>query len=172
MQFFWSPFLKIGITFSCFKISEKTTDEKDKLIRPDIGLEEHILISLRIVVVPGLTVLYVFSVLRMSSTSSSVVGDKKKEFLFEFFKYDWKDLGVYGILLTRFFPNWYEEVIKMVWNSKIICYSFIVNTQACIVGRVFVFQVNYWPNALPRFLRIFFIILKKWLLILFFGYPC
>ena len=105
MQFFWSPFLKIGITFSCFKISEKATDEKDKLIRPDIGLEEHILISLRIVVVPGLTVLYVFSVLRMSSTSSSVVGDKKKEFLFEFFKYDWKDLGVYGILLTRFFPN-------------------------------------------------------------------
>ena len=64
MQFFWSPFLKIGITLSCFKISEKATDEKDKLIRPDIGLEEHILISLRIVVVPGLTVLYVFSVLR------------------------------------------------------------------------------------------------------------
>ena len=57
----------------------------------------------------------------------------------------------------------------MVWNSKNICYSFIVNTQTCIVGRVFVFHVNYWPNAVPRFLRIFFIILKKWLLILFFG---
>ena len=90
---------------ACFKISEKVPDEKDKLIRSDIGLDKHFLKSLRILVgtLPGPAILFVFSVLRMSSMSSFVVGDKKKEFLFEFVKYDWEDLGVLGILLTRFF---------------------------------------------------------------------
>ena len=37
-EFFWSPFLKIGITLTCFKISGKISDEKDKLIRSAIGL--------------------------------------------------------------------------------------------------------------------------------------
>ena len=84
LQFCWSPFLKIGITFACFKVSEKVPDEKDKLIRSDIGLDKHFLKSLRILVgtLPGPAVLYVFSVLKMSSASSFVVGDKKKEFSF------------------------------------------------------------------------------------------
>lgn len=49
--------------------------------------------------------MFIFSVLRMSSTSSFIVGDKKKEFSFELFKYESKDLGVLGILLTMFFAT-------------------------------------------------------------------
>ena len=41
LQLFWSPFLKIGITLACFKISGKVPDEEDKLIRLDIGLDKH-----------------------------------------------------------------------------------------------------------------------------------
>ena len=37
-EFFWSPFLKIGITLTRFKIYGKISGEKDKLIRSDIGL--------------------------------------------------------------------------------------------------------------------------------------
>ena len=90
--------------------------EKNILIRLDIVLDKHFLKSLKILVgtLPGSAALFVFSVLRMSSKSSFVVGDKKKEFSFEYFKYEWKDLGVLGILLTIFFCNWYEEVIKTV----------------------------------------------------------
>ena len=70
----------------CFKISLKVPNEKDKLIRSDIGLDKHFLKSLRILVgtLPGPAVLYVFSVLKMSSMPSFVIGDKKKEFSFEF----------------------------------------------------------------------------------------
>ena len=108
------PFLKIGITSACFKISGKVPDEKDKVVRSDIGLDKLFLKSLRILVgtLPGPAVLFVFSVLRMSSTSSFVVGDKKKEFSFEFFKYEWKDLGVLGILLTRFFATDVKKLLK------------------------------------------------------------
>ena len=99
LQFCWSPFLKRGVTLTCFKISGKVPDEKVKLIRSDIGLDKHISKSLRILVgaLPGLAVLYVFSVRKMSSTSYFIVSDKKKEFSFEFFKYESKDLGVLGI---------------------------------------------------------------------------
>ena len=39
----------------------------------------------------------------MSSMSSYVSGDKRKEFKLEFFKYILKYLGVFRILLTRIF---------------------------------------------------------------------
>ena len=70
--------------------------------------------SLKILVgtLPGPAVLFVFSLLRMSPTSSFIVGDKKKEFSFEFFKYEWKDLGVSGILLTRFFATDLKKLLK------------------------------------------------------------
>ena len=99
---------------ACFKISGKVPDEKDKLIRSDIGLDKHFLKSLRILVgtLPGPAVLFVFSVLRMSSTSSFVVDDKEKEFSFEFFKYEWKDLGVLGILLTRYLGTDGKKLLK------------------------------------------------------------
>ena len=99
---------------TCFKISGKVPDEKDKLIRSDIGLDKHFLKSLRILVgtLPGPAVLFVFSVLRMSSTSSFVVDDKEKEFSFEFFKYEWKDLGVLGILLTRYLGTDGKKLLK------------------------------------------------------------
>ena len=114
LQFCWSPFLKIGITLACFKISGKVSDEKDKLLRSDIGLDKHFLKSLRILVgtLPGPAVLFVFSVLRMSSTSSFVVGDKKKEFLLEFFKYEWKNLGILGTLLTKFFATYVKKLLS------------------------------------------------------------
>ena len=114
MQFCCSPFLKIGITLACFKFSGKVPNEKDKLIRSDIGLDKHFLKSLRILVgaLPVPAVLYVFSVLRMSSMPSFVVGDKNEEFSFEFYKYDLKDLGVSGILLTRFFANDVKKLLK------------------------------------------------------------
>ena len=96
MQFCWPHFLKIGITLTCFKISGKVPYEEDELIRLDIGLEKHFLKSLRILVgtLPGPAILFVFSVLKMSSTPSFVVVYKKKEFLFECFTYEWKGLGV------------------------------------------------------------------------------
>ena len=80
------PFLKIGITSACFKISGKVPDEKDKVVRSDIGLDKLFLKSLRILVgtLPGPAVLFVFSVLRLSSTSSFAVGDKKKSFYLNF----------------------------------------------------------------------------------------
>ena len=70
--------------------------------------------SLRILVgtLNGPAFLFLFSVLRTSSTSSFVVGDKKKEFLLEFFKYEWKDLGVLGILLTRVFATDVKKSLK------------------------------------------------------------
>ena len=100
-------FLEVGITLACFKISWKVRDEKNKLISSDIGLDKRFLKSLRILVgtLPEPAILFVFSVLSMSSTSFFVEVDKKKEFSFEFFKYEWKDLGVLGILLTRIFCN-------------------------------------------------------------------
>ena len=57
---------------ACFKISGKVPDEKDKLIRLDIGLDKHFLKPLRMLegTLPGLAVLFVFSVLRMSSMFS------------------------------------------------------------------------------------------------------
>ena len=93
------------------------------MIRLDIGLDKHFLKFLRILVgtVPEPAVLFVFSVLRMSSMSSFVVSVKKKEFSFELFKYEWKDLGILGILLTRFFAadvkkllKWFETVRSSV----------------------------------------------------------
>ena len=129
MQFCWSPpFLKIGITLACFKISGKVPDEKDKLIRSDIGLDKHFLKSLRILVgtLPGPAVFYVFSVYRISSTFSFVVGDKKKEFTFEFFNYESKNLGVFGILLTRFFATDMKKLLKwfeIVRSSVIVSLS-------------------------------------------------
>ena len=98
----------------CFKISGEVLDEKDKLIRSDIALDKHFLKSSRILVgtLHGTAVLFVFSVLRMSSTSAFVVGDKKKEFWFEFFKYEWKDLDVLGILLTRLFATDVKKLLK------------------------------------------------------------
>ena len=111
-----------------FKISGKVPDEKDKLIRSDIGLDKHFLKSLRILVgtLPGPAVLFVFSVLRMSSTSYFGVGDKKKEFSFEIFKYELKDLGVLGILLTRFFATDVKKLLKwfeIVRSSVIVSLS-------------------------------------------------
>ena len=47
----------------------------------------------------------VVSVFRMSATSFFVVGDKKKEFWFEYFKYELKDLGGFEIFLARFFET-------------------------------------------------------------------
>ena len=48
----------------------------------------------------------------------------RKKFLFEFFKYEWKDLGVLGILLTRFSATdgkkllkWFEIVRASVIDS-------------------------------------------------------
>ena len=75
-------YIKDSYYLACFKISGKVSDEEDKLIRSDIGLDKHFLKSLRILVetLPGSAVLYVFSVLRISSKSSFVVGDKKKSF--------------------------------------------------------------------------------------------
>ena len=108
----------------CFKISGKVPDEKDKLIRSDIGLDKHFLESLRLLVgtLPGST----FSVLRISSTSLFVVGDKKKEFSFEFFKYNLNDLGVFGILLKIFFVNDVKKLLKwfeIVRSSAIVSLS-------------------------------------------------
>ena len=62
--------------------TEKVPDEKGQLVRSDIDLYNHFLKSLRILVgtLPGPAVLYFFSVLKMSSASYFVVGDKKKEF--------------------------------------------------------------------------------------------
>ena len=99
---------------ACFIISGKVPNEKDKLIRLGIGLDKHFLKSLRILVgtLPRPVVLVVFSVLRMSSTPSFVVGDKKKEFLFEFLNYEWKDWGVLGILSTRFFATDVKKLLK------------------------------------------------------------
>ena len=47
----------------------------------------------------------------MSSTSSFVVGDKKKEFSFEFFKYESNDMDVFEILL-RFFATDVNKLLK------------------------------------------------------------
>ena len=68
---------------ACFKISGRVSDEKYKLIRSDVALDKHFFKSLRILVetLPGLAVLYVFSVLRIFSKSSFVVGDKKRVFI-------------------------------------------------------------------------------------------
>ena len=102
-----------------FNISGKVTYEKDKLIRSDIGLDKHLLKYLRILVaaLPGPATLYVFSVLRMSLTSSFVTGDKENQFSFEFSKYESTDLGAFGISLTRPFATdvkillkWFEVV--------------------------------------------------------------
>ena len=84
--------------------------------------------SLRILVgtLPGPAVLYVFSVLRMSSTSSFLVGDKKKEFSFEIFKYESKDLCVLGILLKRFFATDAKKLLKwfeIIRSSVIVSLS-------------------------------------------------
>ena len=97
-----------------FNISGKVTYEKDKLIRSDIGLDKHLLKYLRILVaaLPGPATLYVFSVLTMSLTSSFVTGDKKKQFSFEFFKYESTDLGVFGISLIRPFATDVKILLK------------------------------------------------------------
>lgn len=57
----------------------------DSLIKSDAGSEKRFLTFLRILVgiLPGPGVLCVFSILRISLTSPFVVGDKKKQFLFE-----------------------------------------------------------------------------------------
>ena len=94
----YSETLKTGITLACFKISGKVPNEKDQLIRLNIGLDKHFF---EIFKNSGRKTTWAssfvcFNVLRMSSTSSFVVGDKKKEFSFKFFKYEWKDLGVLG----------------------------------------------------------------------------
>ena len=80
------------------------------MIRSNIGLDKHFLKSLRILLgtLPGPVALFVFSVLRMSSSSSFVVG----KFSFEFFKCQWKDLGILGILLTRFFKTDMKKLLK------------------------------------------------------------
>ena len=54
------------------------------------------------------------------------MGDKKKEVSFEFFKYTLKDLGVFGILLTRFFVNDVKKLLKwfeIVRSSAIVSLS-------------------------------------------------
>ena len=53
--------VKTRITLTCFKVFGKVPNEKDKLIRSDVGLDEHFLKSLRILVgtLPGPAVLYV-----------------------------------------------------------------------------------------------------------------
>lgn len=50
MQFFWSPFLNIGITLACFIVSGSVADEKDKLLKSEIVFEKNFLNSLRILV--------------------------------------------------------------------------------------------------------------------------
>ena len=54
------------------------------------------------------------------------MGDKKKEFSFEFFNYKSKDSGLFGILLTRFFATavkkllrWFEIVRSSVIKKKL-----------------------------------------------------
>ena len=173
LQFCWSLFLKIGITLACFGISGKVPNEKDKFISSDIGLNKHFLKSLRILVgtLPGPAVLYVFSVRRMSSTSSFVMGDKKKEFSFGFFKYELKDLGVFGILLTRFFATDVKKLLKwfeLVRSSVIISLSIF----RLILLENFSFFTLIIDRMLSHTFLIFFIILKKWFVIHFFGYPC
>ena len=56
--------------------------------------------------------------------SSFVVGDKKKEFSFEFFKYEWKDLDILGILLTRFVAT---DVKNLSKRFEIVRSSVIVS---------------------------------------------
>ena len=57
----YSETLKTGITLACFKISGKAPNEKDQLMRLNIGLDKHFLKSLRILVgkLPGPVVLFV-----------------------------------------------------------------------------------------------------------------
>ena len=113
---------------ACFEISGKVPNEKDKLIRSDIGLDKHFF---EIFKNSGRNTTWAScfvcfsSVLKMSSTSSFVVDDKK-EFSFEFFKYEWKDLGVSGILLTRFFATYVKKSLKwfeIVRSSVIVSLS-------------------------------------------------
>ena len=40
------------------------------------------------------------------------MGDKKKEFSFKFLKYELKDLGFLGILLTRLFATDVKKLLK------------------------------------------------------------
>ena len=78
---------------------------------------------------PGPAVLYVFSVLRMSSTSFFLVGDKKKEFSFEIFKYESKGLCVLGILLKRFFATDAKKLLKwfeIIRSSVIVSLSILI----------------------------------------------
>ena len=56
--------------------------------------------------------------------SSFVVGDKKKEFSFEFFKYEWKYLDILGILLTRFVAT---DVKNLSKRFEIVRSSVIVS---------------------------------------------
>ena len=85
------------------------------MINSDAGLDKHFLNSLRILVGTVLipAVLYVFSIFRTSSTPSFVVGDKKKEFLFEFFNCELKDFGSFGIFFNKIFFDLCEEVTEM-----------------------------------------------------------
>ena len=130
LQFHWPTFLKIGITLACFIVSGKVPGEKDELITSDTSLNKNFLKSLRILVrTPPAPVFHVFSVLTISSTSSIVVSDRQKCFCLNVLIMNLKILDY----LNMIFCSWREESIKMVWNSKIICYSFIA---------IFIFRVN------------------------------
>ena len=88
------------ITKGCFIVSGRVSNAKDQLLRSDIGLDKYFFkyLSILVAAILGPAVLYVFSKLRMSSASSFVMGDKKKEFSFKFCKYELKDFGGFGIL--------------------------------------------------------------------------
>ena len=105
-------------------MSGKISFKKDKLIKLDIGFNKSFLRYLRKLVGTKAkpAVLFVFSLLRMSSTSSSVVANKEKEFLLKVFKYEWKSLGVLEILLTPLATN----VKKLLKWSEIVRSSVIV----------------------------------------------
>ena len=89
-------------------------DGKDKLIKSEVGFEKYFLNSLRILVgmLPGPTDLCVLRVPRISSTSFSVVGDIKKEFLFAFFKYESKDFNTFDIFVTRFLATDVKKLLN------------------------------------------------------------
>ena len=95
----WSPFLNIGITLTCLKISGNSPVVKDRLIRFVNGFERSFLNCFKMIVgiLPVPTALWTFRVLISASTFSGVIGERKKDFSDCFCKYESKVLVVFGI---------------------------------------------------------------------------
>ena len=95
------------------------------------------------------------------------MGDKKKEFSFEFFNYKSKDSGLFGILLTRFFATAVKKLLRwfeIVRSSVIVSLS---TSRLILLKAVSFFKLII--NRIPShtFLESFFIIVKKWFTIPF-----